>query len=786
MGHTWPMGRFGRSLRAHIRAFAEGGANNAYVIGAIAVASALAAVGSGNEPTGEPIVDALFVAGFAGAVTWLGASTSWWALITAAGIATAGAIGGPPLLLVAALVALGAGVWMGATDRELPIARAVLVATIVQVLLRLQWSPFFLASALLAAVAAGLMVLNSTTRPPRRYRKPIYLSVAGAVVFVMLALVGAAMAAFGARTSARDGYIAMLDGLELVQRGETQEAAARLRSAAADLRLASRDFDGSLSQPARLLPGVAQNLRAASTVLARAADSAQAAAAALEAVDLRQLTVRNGVIDLDIFGELEAPLDRLQTNIERLDRSLREADSPWLVPPFRSRLTEGMARSHQAVPQARATAAAARIAPAMLGADGTRHYFVAFVNNAEARGQSGLMGNWSEIAIDDGRLEVTASGRTAELQSDALFGLSLDVSDEYLARYGPYGATAGLGRGVSPKFWSNATFPPDMPSVGTAMSQMYEQVTGRAVDGVIVIDPAGIASLLAITGPIRLDAIDRRINAKNAEEFLQLGQYEFEENVREDLLETVIEQTIDNALGGDLPPPQRMLPLLADAALHGHISVWAVRPEEEELLELVGIDAALPVVTDDGVDAFAVSSMNASGNKIETFLERTIDYRPTVDERSGHVTAQLRVEITNTAPTSGYSDYVIGNILDDPANFPVGSNRMLTTVHTRLAVLSARLDDQPLSVDTLPELGYNAWTVDLTIPSGQTSVLELQLEGNIGPGAYHLVYRPQPLPNVDRLDLQARRTDGRTIFDFEGELPRRTILSADIIEAWRP
>ncbi len=630
-----------------------------------------------------------------------------------------------------------------------------------------------------------LIVVSGLQRRPHHIRKRLYWGAGTIAGFVVLAIGGMGVAALQARDVARDGYIGMLDGLELVQKGDTPGAAATLHAAAADLRSASGALGSLLTQPARLVPGVAQNRNAATGVLASAAESAEAAAATLDVVDLRQLTVQNGVIDVAAFAALAPPLEKLQATIEQLDEALRDAESPWLVAPFRSRLDDGLERAHQAVPQARATAAAARTAPAMLGADGERRYFVAFVNNAEARGHSGLMGNWSEITISNGRLGVTANGRTAELQSADLFGLELEASDEYIARYGSYGARTSLGGGVNPKFWSNVTFPPDMPSVGNAMAQMYERATGRAVDGVIVIDPAGIASLLDVTGPIQLDEIDRRINANNAERFLQLDQYEFAENEREDLLASVTEQTVDNALEGDLPPPQRILPMLADAALNGHISAWAVRPDEQELLELVGMDASLPVITEAGIDGFAVSNINGSGNKIETFLERTIDYRAVIDEHSGDVTAELRVELTNTAPTSGYADYVIGNILDDPINNPVGSNRMLIAVHTVLGVQTAQVDGVEFGVDTLPELGYNVWSVAVTVPAGETLVLELDLVGNIGPGAYRLVYRPQPLPNVDDLHLVARKTDGRSIFDYEGQLERRTILSADIIEAWR-
>ena len=149
------------------------------------------------------------------------------------------------------------------------------------------------------------------------------------------------------------------------------------------------------------------------------------------------------------------------------------------------------------------------------------------------------------------------------------------------------------------------------------------------------------------------------------------------------------------------------------------------------------------------------------------------------------MTATLRVEFTNTAPTTGYPDYVIGNIIDDVDEHPVGSNRMLVHVHTVLPVAAARIDGVEFTTTTKPELGYHVWTTIISLQSGETAELELDLVGNVGAGGYRLVYRPQALPQRDQLDLEATTTWGRRLIDFEGVLERRTVLSRERIEAWR-
>ena len=133
----------------------------------------------------------------------------------------------------------------------------------------------------------------------------------------------------------------------------------------------------------------------------------------------------NGGVDIATLAVLEAPLTDLEATVRDLSDTLVDADSDWLVPPIKSRLDTGIRRAEQAAHQAEATAAAARVGPDLLGADEPRTYLLAFVNNAEARGTSGLMGNWTEITIDDGQIEVTADGRTADLQTPDLYDFDL-------------------------------------------------------------------------------------------------------------------------------------------------------------------------------------------------------------------------------------------------------------------------------------------------------------------------------------------------------------------------
>lgn len=59
-------------------------------------------------------------------------------------------------------------------------------------------------------------------------------------------------------------------------------------------------------------------------------------------------------------------------------------------------------------------ARAARLIPPMLGAEGTRRYFMGFQTNAEARGTSGLIGAFGILTARNGRIKIARLRSTRE------------------------------------------------------------------------------------------------------------------------------------------------------------------------------------------------------------------------------------------------------------------------------------------------------------------------------------------------------------------------------------
>jgi len=753
----------------------------------VVAASAVAGALSGCEPTGSAVVDVLLSAAFAGVVTWAGARAPGRLLVVAAGAAAVAASSAQVGVVLVAWIALVIAIAnevrpLGGIQAQ-TVVRAVVAGGIVQACLRLAWSPFFTASALVSAcVCVPLAVAGLRARPSATRTSALKVALA-ALVLAILAGIGVAAAGLHARRSATDGYRQLLAGLDLVQAGELEKASVVLRDAAGELDDAVSRLDAPWAQPSRLLPGIAQNRNAGIELMGAAAEAAHSAADVLEKVDLGALRVVDGVIDVNAIARIAEPLRQLDATVDGLRGDLDAADSEWLVAPLRSRLRSARSRAGVVARQAGAATSVATFAPAMLGRDEERRYLLAFSTRAESRGSNGLLGNWSELTISDGALRITASGRIADLQAlTALHSKPISATSEFFDRYGYVGAGAP-DTGVRDYFWQNVTMSPDFPSVGNALVQMYEDVTGTAVDGLFVIDPAGVAALLDVTGPVSVDGLAQPLDGTNVEQFLLLDQYASEQTDREDLLNAVTEATVAHVLASTLPPPQVLARSMAPAALSGHLSAYAVRPEEQAMIQLIGMDARLPRLQGEsyGADGLAVVTDNAGGNKIDTFLQRDIAYLATYEPATGAVTAEVDIHMDNSAPKEGYPPYVISN----QVGIRDGTNRMILSVFTPLGLEGVTVNGARAGVTAEHELGYNVYSLVVDIPSKTSVNVHFDLKGIVGSGEYRLVYRPQPLPNSDQLKITATTVDGEQMLQFQGTLARRTVLTAGGVTAWR-
>jgi hypothetical protein len=424
---------------------------------------------------------------------------------------------------------------------------------------------------------------------------------------------------------------------------------------------------------------------------------------------------------------------------------------------------------------ANATQAIERV-PGLLGSDGPRRYFVAFTTPAETRGLGGFMGNWIELTADDGRIRVSDSGRTRDLNLAGDDARVITGPDDWLEMWGRYGFDNGPAGTTGAVPWSNITISPQFPSTGQVIAELYPQSGGRAIDGVFALDPVAVAGLLGFTGPISVEGVDGALTTDNVVQFLLIDQYETDNDERIDLLEEVARQTIGLLLTGSLPGPVQVADTLGPLVDEGRIAGWAAAPDEQQYFADIGLTGSMPTIG--GSDGIAVVLNNAGANKLDVYLEREVTYDATVDPATGETAATATVTLTNTAPSRGLPDGVLGNYTGDVA----GTNRILVSLYSALPVESASVErpdgsTADFQVEVGTEAGWLTGSTFLVVPSGESVTLTYRLAGDLQlDDGYSLALRPQPMVIDELLAVSVVDTDSRPLVSFDGPSVQPRVL----------
>jgi hypothetical protein len=513
-----------------------------------------------------------------------------------------------------------------------------------------------------------------------------------------------------------------------------------------------------LAQPARLVPVVAQYRATGATLADGAAEAMDRASAALAKIDPASVRLQGGRIDVAAVRALQEPFADLGAAIADLTTTVDAARGPWLLGVVDRQLAEvrdDIDRNKVKLDNARL---AVEVAPAMLGGDGKRRYFIAFLTPTEARGLGGFMGNFAEVTIDDGQIEVTEFGRSGDLNMGGPDPEARVITgpDEFIARWGRYGFVQDDGTtGVA--VWSNISMPPDMATVGQVMAELYPQSGGAELDGVFAMLPEAVAQLMRYTGPVEVAGVAEPITADNVVAFIERDQYALFDGTNEEriaVLEAIARSTVERLLSADLPDPVQLGRDWGPLGAGGQFMAWAVQPREQELFEAIRIDGRMPELA--GGDGIAVTVDNGGANKIDAYLQVTTVYDSDIDPATGQGTAQATITLANTVEPDGLPDYAVGNSLGTGEVLPRGTNRMLLSVYSGLPATGGALDGEAVRLLGGGAFGWQATSTWIDIPPGETRTLVVDFAGRlltapVVPGVRpELTIRPQvmSLPQV--------------------------------------
>ena len=709
------------------------------------------------HPTGVGFADVIWCAAFGALVTVAASRSRRWPWFWLAGVAAAGAAGS--WWTVPALIALAVTFGATFTRHRSRLLGAGIGALAAQTLLRVPSVGFHGLPSLLAAVAAAPVLWSAYDRCGRGRRRQVRRVAAGCGVVAMVAVTGAGLAALMARGPLQTGVDSSRQGLDALRSGQAPTARGQFDQAQVSFSQADRRLTAWWAQPARLLPIAGQHLAALAGVAESGQSLSAAASVAAGSADYQQLRGDNGQIDLAVVAKMRTPVAgsaaALQTARDRVD----QISSPWLVGPVARPLADFGRQIERTLPQAELASQGLAVSPAMLGANGVRRYLVLFTTPSETRFLGGFVGAYGILAAENGKLTFAESGPIGELNTaPGSANRSLDPDSEFMVRYARYHPA---------KYLQNLTAGPDLPEDAAIARLLYRQMTGQDIDGVIVADPYGMAALLKLTGPVTVEGLADPLTTDNAAAYLLKDQYlQFDgvNDERKDKLRLAARATFDALTQRSLPSLREVGDDLGPAMRQGRLSFTVFDPAEQAFLDALGSTGRMVMTS--GHDYLSVRTSNAQANKIDSFLQRSVDYEANVSPGSGDVQAIARVALTNSAPTSGLPDYIIGNDLGRPR----GTTAMYLSLYSPLTVTGATIDGAAAGVEPQHELGSPVYSLLVTVPPGATVTVEFTLSGHVAPGSdYHLDLLNQPLANADHARVSVgSATNGAQVVGVDG------------------
>ncbi len=299
------------------------------------------------------------------------------------------------------------------------------------------------------------------------------------------------------------------------------------------------------------------------------------------------------------------------------------------------------------------------------------------------------------------------------------------------------------------------TLSPDFPSVAPVAANLFRQATGVEVEAVLMLDPFVIEKLLGFTGPIDIDG-DAPLTGANAANELLIEQYERfdqDERRRETALLGLTGQLMD-ALVDNPPDPLSFIVELAPLAEQQRLTLWLADDPAGSIVERLGVSGAFPT-SDDGM--LSVVHQNAGQNKIDTYLDRSVDIRTTLNPGAGEVSHDVTITLTNSAPSTGLTDAVIGS---NDQGLDQGTNAMFLSVYSSDRLRAATVNGQPAAIETASEFGQSVYSTLVTIPPGDFVVMELKLDGEMQSGdVYTMTLGAQPLASPDQVSWKLSTND---------------------------
>jgi len=557
---------------------------------------------------------------------------------------------------------------------------------------------------------------------------------------VVLGLGVAGLAALSLARAATDLGTArdQLDDVQaLVEEGRIGEAEDRLDMAYAHASAANgRLYGNPALDVLGALPVAGQNLGSLRRSTGDSLELIDAGRGILRAG--RPLADADGKLEVSLrSGRVDAPTivavrEELAAAAAALPRRGDADDSSLLLGPVRDLATEVADESESRARQFRSVAQGLQVAEDLSGAHGPRRFLVAVANPAEMRGAGGMILSYGVLEAEGGQVEVGEFGRIDELNlGEPVPPDELGLPDDLLARWEGFDLT---------QRWRNATAPADLSVMGPALVSMYEAATGEQADGVIQVDPVGLAAVLEATGPIEVGELGT-VDASNVVALTLNEAYIRYPDIdeRSDVLADVAEAAFDRLLDGEIPSLRGLGDALLQTAAERHLAMWSRDGGAQAAVAAFGASGELP---DPAAEQVHLGVQNISGNKLDYYVDTALALegrRP-----AGEVgTVRATVTVANTAPAGATTPGYVFGPFDESESAGVYRGLVSLYLPRGTTLVGVGGDATATAPSVQAEDGRAVVSYTVSVPAQSTTTVELELRLPPRPeGDYHLLAVP--------------------------------------------
>jgi hypothetical protein len=390
----------------------------------------------------------------------------------------------------------------------------------------------------------------------------------------------------------------------------------------------------------------------------------------------------------------------------------------------------------------------------LLGASGPRRVLVALENNAELKGTGGFVTSVAPGVVVDGRLELDPFVLVEDVGDKPEQARRVPAPPEYVEDFGVFLADTTL--------WKTWTMSPDVPDAASVTAEVARELLGAEPDVVVLVDVPALAALVTLGGGELQLPSGELIGGEDLVEALLVDAYaesgaSFEDQLdRRAALTEAAGQTVPRLLAGGAQPLD-VVRELARLARGRHFAVWSAQPEEQAVLESLGLAGS---ADPGGDDLSLVSANNLTANKLDYYVDRTVTVEVTVGGREAEVVQ--RVQLVNRAPAD-LVPYVAGIVTPG-----IATERIELSISPRARFTSLRRNGGPAEGDVRTGVERTRVHTYVQLVRDEPVVVELRYTVPVDDGRYRLHLLPQPLARDAALEVVVQAADGWRLDEVDG------------------